>query len=159
MYGLKVQSASPGGTRALARYLVTRGLLLVLLELTVIRASWTFGLDYSQFILAGVIWMLGWCMVLLAALVWLPTRAVGIIGLLIIVFQNAFEPLGRMLAGIVALAVGVRLSRWGRGHHRSARTVGLGALHDRPVDRRDGGRLCVWRDHGARARRTSTGSA
>ena len=59
-------------TAALARYLVTRGLMLVLLELTVIRASWTFNFDYSQFILAGVIWMLGWCMVLLAGLVWLP---------------------------------------------------------------------------------------
>ena len=31
--------------------------------------------------LAGVIWMLGWCMVLLAALVWLPTRAVAAFGL------------------------------------------------------------------------------
>ena len=59
-------------TAVLARYLMTRGLILVLLELTVIRASWTFGFDYSQFILAGVIWMLGWCMVLLAGLVWLP---------------------------------------------------------------------------------------
>ena len=96
LYGLKFQAA-PGAPRELARYLVTRGLLLVLLELTVIRASWTFGVDYSQFILAGVIWMLGWCMVLLAALVWLPTRAVGIIGLIIVVFQNAFEPLGRLL--------------------------------------------------------------
>jgi uncharacterized membrane protein len=97
LYGLRSQAASPGDKGALARYLVTRGLLLVLLELTVIRASWTFGLDYSQFILAGVIWMLGWCMVLLAALVSLPTRAIGIIGLSIILFQNVFEPLGRML--------------------------------------------------------------
>ena len=96
LYGLKFQAA-PHAPRELARYLITRGLLLVLLELTVIRASWTFGVDYSQFILAGVIWMLGWCMVLLAALVWLPTRAVGIIGLIVIVFQNAFEPLGRLL--------------------------------------------------------------
>ena len=35
-----------------------RGFLLVLLELTVIRAAWTFNIDYSGFILAGVIWML-----------------------------------------------------------------------------------------------------
>ena len=97
LYGLKSQATSPGDRRALTRYLVTRGLLLVLLELTVVRASWTFGVDYSQFILAGVIWMLGWCMVLLAALVWLPIRAIGIIGLLVIVFQSVFEPLGRTL--------------------------------------------------------------
>jgi uncharacterized membrane protein len=97
LYGLKSQATSPGDMRPLAKYLVTRGLLLVLLELTVIRASWTFGVDYSQFILAGVIWMLGWCMVLLAGLIWLPTRGIGIIGLFVIVFQNVFEPLGRML--------------------------------------------------------------
>jgi uncharacterized membrane protein len=90
-------AASGGDPWALPRYLVTRGLLLVLLELTIIRASWTFGVDYSQFILAGVIWMLGWCMVLLAGLVFLPARIVGIIGLVIIVFQGVFEPLGRAL--------------------------------------------------------------
>ena len=85
------------GTAALARYLVVRGLLLVVLELTVIRASWTFGLDYSQFILAGVIWMLGWCMVLLAILVWLPTWLVAVVGVAIIVGQNVFGTVGRAL--------------------------------------------------------------
>jgi uncharacterized membrane protein len=94
-------SASGRGSYVLARYMVTRGLLLVLLELTVIRASWTFGVDYSQFLLAGVIWMLGWCMVLLAGLVWLPTRAIGIIGLAVIVFQGLFAPLGRALPAAV----------------------------------------------------------
>ena len=85
------------GRPALSRYLLTRGLLLVVLELTVIRASWTFGLDYSQFLMAGVIWMLGWCMVLLAGLIQLPARVLGIIGLLIIIGQNAFGALGNLL--------------------------------------------------------------
>jgi uncharacterized membrane protein len=86
-----------GERRALSRYLVTRGLMLVLLELTVIRASWTFNVDYSQFILAGVIWMLGWCMVLLAGLIWVPTWAIGTLGLLVILFQNVFGLLGGAL--------------------------------------------------------------
>ena len=65
LYGRKLDDRA-----ALARYLVTRGLLLVVLELTLIRSSWTFGVGgYSGFTLAGVIWMLGWCMVLLAGLV------------------------------------------------------------------------------------------
>ena len=54
--------------------------MLVVLELTVIRFSWTFNLHYSEFVLAGVIWMLGWCMVLMAGLVWFSTRTIGIFG-------------------------------------------------------------------------------
>ena len=63
-----------GDPGRLARYLVTRGALLVVLELTVIRWAWTFNADYSGFVLLGVIWMLGWCMILLAGLVRLSTR-------------------------------------------------------------------------------------
>jgi uncharacterized membrane protein len=86
-----------GSRTRLAQYLVTRGVLLIVLELTVIRASWTFGFDYSEFLLAGVIWMLGWCMVLLAALVWLPTWAIGTIGVLTILLQSVAEVVGRTL--------------------------------------------------------------
>jgi uncharacterized membrane protein len=78
------------GRGTLARYLVTRGLLLVVLELTIIRFAWTFNVDYSQFVLAGVIWLLGWCMVLLAGLVWLSTPVIAALGLAIIAFQNVF---------------------------------------------------------------------
>ena len=74
----------------LARYLASRGALLILLELTIIRFSWTFNVDYSSFLLAGVIWMLGWCMILLAVLVWLPLWAIGTLGLAIIAAQDLF---------------------------------------------------------------------
>src|SRR5689334_20208503 len=69
-----------GSTRALSRYLLRRGLILVLLELTVIRVAWTFNFRFGEYLLAGVIWMLGWCMVLMAALVWMPVVAFGAFG-------------------------------------------------------------------------------
>jgi uncharacterized membrane protein len=68
----------------LSRYLVTRGTWLILLELTVIRVAWTFNLDFAHYILAGVIWMIGWCMILLAGLVRLRTPAIAGFGLVVI---------------------------------------------------------------------------
>ncbi len=73
---------------ALARYLLTRGLLLIVLELTVIRLAWTFNLDYAHYLLAGVIWMLGACMILLAALIWLPLPVIAAFGLIVIGAHN-----------------------------------------------------------------------
>ena len=77
----------------ISRFLMTRGALLVLLEPTLIRLSWTFSLDYSQFILAGVIWMLGICMMLMAALAWLPFRWIAVFGFLLVLGQDVFGAL------------------------------------------------------------------
>jgi uncharacterized membrane protein len=82
--------------RALARYLVTRGILLVALELTVLHVAWTFTFDFTH-LLAGVIWMLGWSMVLLAALVQLPAAVVGVVGLVLIFAQNLITPLASLM--------------------------------------------------------------
>ena len=65
----------------LSRFLLVRGLWLVLLELTVLRVAWTFNLDFAHYMLAGVIWVIGWCMVLMAGLVRLPLPAVGGLGI------------------------------------------------------------------------------
>lgn len=86
-----------GNMGTLSRFLLTRGLLLVVLELTLIRLFWTFNLNLQNFMLAGVIWMLGWCMVLMAALVYLRPKVVGIIGVLIIFLQQAFQFVPRIL--------------------------------------------------------------
>src|SRR5256714_11401481 len=91
LYGQKL-----GDKRALARFLVTRGLLLVALELTVLHVAWTFTFDFTQ-LLAGVIWMLGWSMVLMAALVQLPAAVVGGIGLILIFGQNLITPLAQSM--------------------------------------------------------------
>jgi uncharacterized membrane protein len=43
---------------------------------------------WAHYLLAGVIWMIGWCMVIMAAVVHLPTRAIGAIGIAIIALHN-----------------------------------------------------------------------
>lgn len=75
---------------ALARFLLTRGLWLVFLELTIIRFGWTFNLDYSFFSLA-VIWALGWSMVALAGLIYLPRPVIAFVGLGMIAGHNLLD--------------------------------------------------------------------
>jgi uncharacterized membrane protein len=91
LYGRKLNDLT-----VLRKYLFTRGLLLVLLELTLIRFGWSFNFNYSEFTLAGVIWMIGWCMILLSLMIRLSPALVGYIGLSIIFLQQifAFVPRG-----------------------------------------------------------------
>jgi uncharacterized membrane protein len=75
----------------LPRFLLARGLWLVLLELTVIRVMWTFNFEFGEYMLAGVIWVIGWSMILMAGLVRLPVPVVGIVGLAIIAGHNLLD--------------------------------------------------------------------
>lgn len=93
------------GTRGLNRrqlswFLLTRGLWLVVLELTIIRFVWTFNLDYRWMILQ-VIWAIGCSMICLSGLVFLPTTVVFLIGALLMSLHNladgvAADELGRL---------------------------------------------------------------
>jgi uncharacterized membrane protein len=75
----------PGESRAsLSRYLVRRGLWLVLLELVVMRLAMNFSLSFAYPPVLLVLWVLGLSMIILAALVWLPPPVVLALGVAVI---------------------------------------------------------------------------
>ena len=77
----------------LSRLLVTRGLWLIALELTVARCfGYQFNVDYRLTLLV-VLWALGWSMIGLGALVRLPPSAVAAIGAGMIAFHNLLDPI------------------------------------------------------------------
>lgn len=80
-----------GSRSEVAKFLVSRGLLLMLLEVTVVRFFWMFNVNNADFTFTGVIWMLGCCMVILAAFLRLRAVTIGIIGLVIIFAQQIFH--------------------------------------------------------------------
>lgn len=73
-----------------AWFLLSRGLWLALLEVTLVRASWMFNWDYLHHG-AGVFWAIGWSMVVLSILVYLPTSAVAVFGVTMIAFHNLLD--------------------------------------------------------------------
>lgn len=77
----------------LPRFLLLRGIWLIFLELTVLRLAWTFNVDFLAYQMAGVIWVIGWCMVLLSVLIRLPVAVVGAVGLVIMGAHNLLDPL------------------------------------------------------------------
>lgn len=81
-----------GKTRnELARFLLSRGLWLVFLEVTVIRClGWNFEFDYRATGLL-VIWALGWSMVVLAALIYLPRALIAAVALAMIAGHNLLD--------------------------------------------------------------------
>ena len=73
-----------------SRFLVTRGLWLVVLDLTVSAIGWQFGLRLIP-AYALVIWALGWSMVVMAVLVHLPRAVIAVAALLTIAGHNLLD--------------------------------------------------------------------
>ncbi len=84
-------SMSRGKTKKQASWMLfTRGLMLVVLELTIVRLGWTFNFDYSTIFLQ-VIWALGISMIVLSVLIFLPIPAIISFGLLVVLGHDAFD--------------------------------------------------------------------
>lgn len=78
--------------KELTRFLVTRGLWLIVLEFTVVRLGIFFTLDYQSFLgFMQVIWVIGVSMIVLGGLIHLPVRTVAWIGIAVIVAHNLFD--------------------------------------------------------------------
>ena len=85
---LSLRRRTPG---ELSRFLLTRGLWLIFLELVVVRAlSYQFNLDFRMTMLV-VLWALGWSMIVLGALVRLPVGAIIAFGAILIAGHNLFD--------------------------------------------------------------------
>ena len=84
-----------GHTKAeLSRFLWTRGLWLVILDLTIIRFALNFSLtSTSGFVILNVLWALGWSMVALALLVYIPVRWLASLSIAVIALHNLADPI------------------------------------------------------------------
>ena len=103
LYGAQGRS-----TREVSRFLVTRGLWLVLIEFTVVRLGWSFDIHFNYFV-AQVIFAIGVSMVALSAIVHLPRGAIVAIGLAMIAGHNALD-------GIKAEQLGAAAPLWNLLH-------------------------------------------
>src|SRR5579863_6827314 len=78
-------------TKELSLFLFTRGLWLIFLELVVTRGlGWQFNFDYRVTLLI-VIWALGWAMIVLAGLVYLPASIITAFGLVLVAGHNLLD--------------------------------------------------------------------
>ncbi len=99
-----------GSRQQLCRFLLTRGVWLILIEIVVVNTGWQsywFGLMFVQ-----VIWALGWSMIILAGLIFLPGRWILAIGLVTVFGHNLLDP-------ITTAAFGKYAWIWGLLHERS----------------------------------------
>jgi len=89
-------------TRELSWHLFTRGLWLILLELTVVRClGYQFNFDYRVTLLI-ILWALGWSMVVLAGLAYLPVYVIVTVGVLLIALHNVFDSVSPVSFGALA---------------------------------------------------------
>jgi uncharacterized membrane protein len=89
--GAYLQFARGKSKRELSKFLVTRGLWLIVLELTLVRLSATFSFDYRFLGMMQVIWVIGASMVILAALIHLPLKVIAGFGFAMIALHNLLD--------------------------------------------------------------------
>ena len=88
----------------LARFLVTRGAWLMVLEVVVVSSMLTFH-PSTHFFMLQVIWVTGLSMIVMAALIYLPLWAVASFGALLVVAHNTLDGISPATMGPAAATV------------------------------------------------------
>lgn len=91
-YLYATRHAEAGQARVASGFLWRRGLFLVLLEVTVVNFAWTFQFPPVKVFLQ-VIWVIGLSMLALSILVWLPRKALLLLGLMLVAGHNLLDSL------------------------------------------------------------------
>jgi len=89
--GAYLQFARGKSKADLSRFLVTRGIWLIVLEVTLVRLGMTFSFDYRMLGFLQVIWVIGVSMIVLAALIYLPLKVIAAFGLVMIALHNLLD--------------------------------------------------------------------
>ena len=76
--------------KALSKFLITRGIWLIIVEIVINNFLWWFDITYG-FINLQVIWAIGFSMIVLGVLIHLPKKVLLIIGLLIVFGHNTLD--------------------------------------------------------------------
>ncbi len=88
----------------LSRFLWTRGLWFIFLELTVMQFAYNFKFSSRLMVLLLILWIFGICMVAMAALVHLPLRWLSVFSLAVIVLHNCLDRVNASQFGSAAWA-------------------------------------------------------
>ena len=73
------------------RFLLTRGLWLVFVELTLVGFAWNFNIGDNYVPVLQVIWALGVSMIVLSGLIWLPRTMIAIVGITMVAGHNMLD--------------------------------------------------------------------
>lgn len=81
------------------RFLITRGLWLIFLEVTVVNFAWSFNFRYETGAFLQVIWAIGASMLVLAALIGTPRWFIGLFAGVVIVGHNMLDAISASMFG------------------------------------------------------------
>lgn len=89
-------------TKQLSKFLITRGIWLVFVEIFINNFLWWFDVNYG-FTNLQVIWAIGLSMIVLGLIIYLPKRVILALGLLIVFGHNALDGITREGDNITSL--------------------------------------------------------